>query len=89
MRTIHRIARKAHVCEACSENIAPGEKYELIETRWPEYDKSDCQIGIEFFRMKFHHINGVSCGSECEYSPNMTPEENEAYHSQPFGDNNI
>lgn len=58
-----RKARKVHTCDECARNIVPGETYEIVTARWPNYsDRVDtmktCSHCVE---MRTFVENSVPC----------------------------
>ena len=48
-------ARKEWICDKCGGVIHKGEVYCLEESRFPKYDDNDNQIGVEFYKHRYHN----------------------------------
>lgn len=64
MPAILRTARKAYRCGYCDAPIQPGEKYVEIKRREPVYSGNQFdfwQTGIEYFTMRVHSKQSLTC----------------------------
>lgn len=72
-------ARKNHKCDCCDDLILKGEMYDYYESRNPEFDDNDNQIGIYYLKVR-HHLLELNCNwpDECKKGNHSKVEYNES-----------